>query len=184
MNVSPSKAAFAAIAILAPLTITLTLCVAPGCDDAPTHIYSAQLYEQANDCLDDYTALDIVTGGTGSSGCNPVCLVGGGATYVSTVCPPYATAVAPGAPDDPACIAALAAYQTCKWCMSTGNEPTCTYDGGDAGMVDDAGDQADSGGSDASDASDGGDGTADAITSDDAGDDGAMADADDAATDD
>ncbi len=165
------KAAFALIAVLAPLT--LTLWVAPGCDDTPTHIYSAQLYEQANDCLDDYTALDIVTGGTGSSGCDPVCLVGSGTTYVSTVCPPYATTVALGAADDPTCVAALAAYRTCKWCMSTGNEPTCTYDGGDAGSADDAGNLADGTAVDASD------GTADASTTADAGDDGPDGDADD-----
>ncbi len=51
--------------------------------------------------------------------------------------------------------------------MSTGNEPTCTYDGGDAVSADA------SGNADAS-----GDGNADASTSTDAGDDAQNGDAD------
>ncbi len=94
-SVATKVAAAACAGIAGLLLLALTLCVAPACDDTPRRIYSAQLYEQAKDCLDDYTPLDIVKGGTRRSGCDPVCLAGGGATYVSTVCPPYTTAVAP-----------------------------------------------------------------------------------------
>jgi hypothetical protein len=100
--------------------------IAFGCDDTPTHVYSAELYEQANDCLDDYVALDTVSGGSGSALCDPVCLVNGTTYYVSRMCAPYPGAVTAGDATDPLCAAALAAYQSCKFCQNTGNEPTCT----------------------------------------------------------
>jgi hypothetical protein len=125
----------ALVALAAPIAL-----VAFGCDDTPTHVYSAELYEQASDCLDDYVALDIVSGGSGSALCDPVCLVSGTTYYVSRMCAPYPSAVTAGDSSDPLCAAALAAYQSCKFCQDTGNEPTCeTPDGGeDEASVDEA----------------------------------------------
>jgi hypothetical protein len=135
-QMSPSIAWCAGVVALAfPVTLA-----AFGCDDTPTHVYSAELYEQASDCLDDYVALDIVSGGSGSALCDPVCLVNGTTYYVSRMCAPYPSAVTPGDATDPTCTAALAAYTNCKFCQNTGNEPTCTAPegGADEASADDA----------------------------------------------
>lgn len=118
-----------------------------ACSDAKTHVFSAQLYEQARGCLDDYAAIDVVEGGDGSARCAPACFVGGGAYYVSTMCAPFPAALAPADLDaaaDPTCVAALAAAAAGKSCSA----PVDAGDGrdaaGDAG--DDGGDAGDDGG--------------------------------------
>jgi len=103
---------------------------AASCNDAKTHVFSARAYEQANDCLDDYAAIEVVQGEVGSARCAPACLVGAGTYYVSTMCPPFPaslTAHDPDAAPDPVCIAALAANAAGKSCSAPADG------GGDAG---------------------------------------------------
>jgi hypothetical protein len=150
--------------------------VCASCSDVQTHVYGAQLYEQTNACLDDYAALDVVTGGTGSARCAPTCLVGGASYYVSTMCAPYpasltanaqwignaAVAATPGTPIDPVCAAALVAG-SCSAPVDAGGDggDAAGDDGRDAadGAGDDSGDAAgdDSGDDGGGDAGDGGD---------------------------
>jgi hypothetical protein len=112
-----------------------------ACNDAKTHVYGAQFYEQAQDCLDDYAALDVVQGETASSRCDPVCLVGGAGYYVSAVCAPYPTAFTVSASDaatDPVCAAAIAAFVAGKSCTAPAADGG--DDGGDGAGDDGAGD--------------------------------------------
>ena len=130
----------------------LALCAigaAVACDDANIHVFSAQLYEQASDCLDDYAAIEVVPGDNGSATCSPVCLVGAGAYYVSTMCPPYPDSLSPPDPDaapDPVCVAALAANAAQRSCSAPSGD-----DGGD-----DGGEAGDDGGGDDGGGDDGG----------------------------
>jgi hypothetical protein len=122
--------------------VVATLAVG-GCDDVSVHIYTGQLYEAANACLDPSTAIDVVSGGATSTQCTPVCLVGPATTsppvYISTVCPPYPGAYfaeteadidggldAAANATDP-CVPAFIAYDQGASCVSTGSP-----DGGDA----------------------------------------------------
>jgi len=135
---------------------------AVGCDDPEEHIYTAELFEPASNCLDPYSALDIIAGGDGGQAtCAPVCLVGGNATYVSTVCPPYPEGYDTSG-TDPSCALALADYATdgggryCGDLTDTG-VATPTPDASDAATAPDSAsvDAADAGTSaDAADAAD------------------------------
>jgi hypothetical protein len=160
----------------------LAAVVATACNDVQTHVYSAQLYEQSSDCLDDYAAIDVVTGGSGSARCAPVCLVGSGAYYVSTMCPPYPAALTASDPDaapDPLCTAALAAADAGKSCSAPPDAAgEAGDDGGDA-AGDDGGDASGDDGGDAS-GDDGGDASGDDggdASGDDGGDAGGGGDA-------
>jgi hypothetical protein len=115
-----------------------------GCDDVGVHIYTGQLYEAANACLDPSTAIDVVSGEATGTQCTPVCLIAPATTsppvYISTVCPPYPGAyftetqadldggldAAQNATDP--CVPAFIAFDDEASCVSSGGG-----DGGDGG---------------------------------------------------
>ena len=106
-----------------------------ACDDAKSHIYAARAFEPDRNCLDEYGAVDVVSGGEVSSKCGVVCLSNAGTTYVSTVCPPYpplfGVELADAAIGD-TCAAALAAHARGDTCVPDGGS-THPLDGGDGG---------------------------------------------------
>lgn len=133
----------------------LAVGVAPACNDAKTHVYSARAYDTQADCLSDYAALDVVPGDTGAATCAPVCLVSGATYYVSTVCAPYPSAYVVYAADagvdaatDPTCQSAIAALAASKSC---GAPADAGGDGGDDGGDDGGGEAGDDGGGEAGD---------------------------------
>ena len=120
-----------------------------ACDDAKSHVYAARAFEPDRNCLDDYGAVDVVSGGDVSSKCGAVCLTNAGTTYLSTVCPPYpplfGVELADAAIGD-TCAAALAAQARGDICVPDGGSTHPVdggADGGDGGgAADDGGDAA------------------------------------------
>jgi hypothetical protein len=134
------------------------LAVLPGCDESGPRVYTAQAYEPANGCLDDYVPVGLVMSAALFPTCDPVCLELGNVLYVSTVCAPYPATAVPVAPEDSAdCATALA--------LATSDT------GGLCSAVDASPGGSDGGGSDDGAAGDGGTGS----TLGEAGDDGASA---------
>jgi hypothetical protein len=133
------------------------LAVLPGCDESGPRVYTAQAYEPANSCLDDYVPVGLVMSAALFPTCDPACLELGNVLYVSTVCAPYPATAVPVAPEDSAdCATALA--------LATSDT------GGLCSAVDASPGGSDGGGSDDGEAGDGG-----TDTLGEAGDDGASA---------
>ena len=61
------------------------LSLLPGCDESGPRVYTAQAYEPANGCLDDYVPVGLVMSAALFPTCDPVCLELGNVLYVSTV---------------------------------------------------------------------------------------------------
>jgi hypothetical protein len=64
--------------------------------DGDSHIFQAQQYEPAQDCVDLGVAIDVISGGASSYGCSPECLVydapdAAQVIFVSNQCGPYPT---------------------------------------------------------------------------------------------
>ena len=135
------KRALAVAAILAGGGLGVAAAMA-GCDDGASHIYAARIFEVDRGCLDDYGAVDVVSGGEPSSTCAPVCLTNAGTTYVSKVCPPYpplfGVESADAASND-TCAAAFAALARGDSCLPDGGGSTHPADGGVEGGADDGG---------------------------------------------
>ena len=127
------------LSMLAVAGLAAVLPSAGGCNDPAQHVYMAQLFEADRMCLDTYSALDVSPGGGGDTWCAPVCLVGGGAIYVSSVCPPYPSTYDTSG-TDPGCAAALAAFTRGDECLDDGgssNPPMSDASTDDAGTTDD-----------------------------------------------
>ncbi len=97
-----------------------------ACDGYDSHIYAGELYEQARNCNDNPSSVDVVDGVTPPVPCDPICLIlptydgdGGTAAYVSTMCPPLPPA-ADTSQTDPRCPPALAAYNRIDICLDGG----------------------------------------------------------------
>jgi hypothetical protein len=124
----------------------VVLMLAASCDDKPTsHVYVAQLYEPARDCLDPSTSIDIVSSGDGPLSCAPACLVApsppapnSAKVYVSTMCAPYPASLDTSGTDE-TCAAALAAFARADVCASDGTSSS-PADGGAEDASDDASD--------------------------------------------
>lgn len=106
-----------------------------ACDDDSRYVFTARRYNDANACLEDYTAVERVPGDGVSVRCAPACLAVRDVLYVSPVCPPLpdiAVAVDEG---DPRCKAALDAYRAEAFCSSAGaaQDDAGEDGGGDAG---------------------------------------------------
>lgn len=80
-----------------------------SCLTTQSYVYSAQRYDPTGDCLESYTAVELVNGTGASSACPAACLTVGADLFVSTVCPPLPTIATAVPPDAGDCIAALAA---------------------------------------------------------------------------
>ena len=134
-----------------------------SCIATESYVYTAQKYDETNDCLVDYTAIETVNGSAVSATCPAACMMVGDALYVSTVCPPLPVIATPVDLDggDPAiaaaCRAALAAAErggTCDDPVEGGAD--ASEDGARDGSGDDGGGDANDDASADADASDGG----------------------------
>jgi hypothetical protein len=126
-----------------------TFAVFAACNDPEEYVYSAAPFDTVNDCLDPYQGIDVVSGGTGADNCAPVCIVGSGLVYVSTVCPPLPDpSVWDESGQNGACAAALSAFarmDMCNpdggssnpWVMQDGSTPPTGDTGDDDGSTDD-----------------------------------------------
>lgn len=71
-------------------------------DEDPRYVYTAQKYDPALGCLEDYAAVETVPGDSVSSVCPVTCLTANASVYLSTVCPPVpaiATALDAASPE-------------------------------------------------------------------------------------
>jgi hypothetical protein len=100
-----------------------------ACDDDPRYVYTARRYDDANGCLEDYSAVERVPGDGVSVRCAPACLAVRDVLYVSPVCPPLPENAVAVDGSDPRCKAALDAYAAETFCSSGGGEEES--DGGD-----------------------------------------------------
>lgn len=125
---------------------------AASCITTETYVYTAQKYDEANDCLAAYTPVETVNGSGARATCPTACLSVGEALYVSTMCPPLPAVATPVGADAGACKAALAAAARGGTCDARGEGGADAS--GDASI--DASSEAASGdaASDADDASD------------------------------
>jgi hypothetical protein len=141
------------------LAVALLLVVVAGasCDnEGDSHVYVAQRYETARDCLDPSTSLDVITTAQAGLACAPTCLVqpsppapNGGNVYVSTMCGPYPANLDTSG-TDARCPLALAAYAR--------GPDVCNSDGTSTNPIDagaDGGGGSSDGGEDASSGDDG-----------------------------
>jgi hypothetical protein len=109
------------------------LAVLPGCDESGPRVYTAQAYEPANGCLDDYVPVGLVMSAALFPTCDPVCLELGNVLYVSTVCAPYPATAVPVAPEDStdcATALALATSDTGGLCSALDASPASDDGGG------------------------------------------------------
>jgi hypothetical protein len=130
-----------------------------SCISTDSYVYTAQKYDPTNDCVNAYSAVEVVNGSGASAKCPPVCLMVGADVYVSTLCPPLPDIATAVDNDAGPCIAALAAAASGGTCdtpvESEGGDEDGGAEGGDqdaeaddaaggdaaeAGAIDDAGD--------------------------------------------
>ena len=119
-------------------------------------MYLAQKYDPANDCLESYKPIEVVSGSGAGSSCPATCMTVGADLLVSTVCPPLPTIATEVPADAGDCIAALAAVKKGGTCDAppdggevdadagmdaSAGEPDAEVDAADANMpIVDAGD--------------------------------------------
>ena len=115
-----------------------------SCDDDSRYVYTARRFDEANGCVDPYTAIERVEGDEVSVLCPEACLTVKDVVFVSTVCPPLPSIAQELGEDDPRCQAALEAFRSEEYC-----DPS---ERGDGGVEEDGGEE-DGGGED-EDASD------------------------------
>jgi hypothetical protein len=119
---------------------------AAACDDGYHYVYTAQRWNDASGCLEDYTPIEVVPGDGVSSNCPALCLTVGEDLYVSTVCPPLPSNATAADPQTSPCKEALAAAAKEISC-SAGD--ASDGDASDDGASDDgAGDEGDAGSAD------------------------------------
>ncbi len=103
------------------------LLAAEACDDSVrSHVFSGRQYEDARDCLDDPSSIDVVDGPEPGA-CDPKCIVappdpdsGIATLYISTMCPPLPPAPFDTTGTDPRCSYALLLYNQNVTCLSDG----------------------------------------------------------------
>ena len=128
-------------------TATLTSCISTD-----SYLYTAQKYDPDNDCVNAYSAVEVVKGSGASAVCPRTCLMVGDDLYVSTLCPPLPAIASAVDSDAGTCIAALAAAATGGTC----DAPAPTEGGADEAGAEAGDEDADmdaSGEPDAADAS-------------------------------
>jgi|GEM_PF-3532051 len=104
--------------------------LASACITTEAYVYTAQRYDSAGACLEDYRAIEQVAGKGASSQCAPTCLEVDGELFVSTMCPPLPGIATAVPDDDPTCAAARAASRAETSCTAPAPE--------EAGAADDA----------------------------------------------
>lgn len=124
--------------VLAAVTLAAGAATAACLSEDPRYVYTAQRFDPAAGCLEDYAPVETVPGDTVLSTCPAACLTVDGEVYVSTVCPPLPDIASPLEPSDPACQAALEAARREVSCSDEeGAEPE--DDAGAADADDDGG---------------------------------------------
>lgn len=124
------KRAALALCSLALLAAAFAACL----DEDPRYVYTAQKYDPALGCLEDYAPVEVVPGESVSSVCAPTCLTANGEVYLSTVCPPVPAIATELDAASPECQGALDASRLEASCSASeeeegdGGEP----DGGEA----------------------------------------------------
>jgi hypothetical protein len=108
-------------------SIALLVSTFVACDDDPRYVYTAQRYDEAAGCLEEYSAIEVVPGDSVSVRCPPACLSVGDDLYVSPVCPPLPDNAVAVDPSDPTCAAALEAARSATLC----DAPEEEQDGGE-----------------------------------------------------
>jgi hypothetical protein len=134
--------------VLAPVALTAAAAVAvAACHEAEQYVYTAQRYDEANECLEDYAPIEMVSGSEVSSLCPATCFAVDTDVYVSRLCPPLPPNATEGDPSTSPCKEALAAAAKNVFCSSLdaseddgggGDEAGGDDDGGDAGADDGA----------------------------------------------
>lgn len=112
-------------AALASIVATV-LAPVVACNDTGTYIFLAQQYEPGNQCVDNYSAVDVISGDDPGALCSPVCITNMGTYYVTSECPPYPPDFGQAGLDgavDSTCTAALAAFARGNLCVD-GGPPT------------------------------------------------------------
>ena len=109
------------------------LILSVACDDPDSYVYTARKYDPVGDCLEPYTAVELVSGSHASVTCDPTCLTVGKDTVVSVVCPPFPAIATPLEQDAADCVAALRVFDA----AACGAPPADAGDGGSTGDADD-----------------------------------------------
>lgn len=103
-------------------------------DEDPRYVYTAQKYDPALGCLEDYAPVETVPGESVSSVCPVTCLTANASVYLSTVCPPVpaiATALDAASPE---CQEALDAARLEASCSAPAEEDEEDGEAPDAGQ--------------------------------------------------
>jgi hypothetical protein len=128
---------FRAVAVTAVLA---AVAFAASCISADSYVYTAQKYDEADDCVNAYTSIEVVKGSGASANCAPSCLMVGGDLYVSTLCPPIPDIASAVDSDAGPCIAAIKAQASGGTCDNPVVDEAGTDEGGaDEGGSDEAG---------------------------------------------
>lgn len=119
-------------------TAVLAAGATAACIATDSYVYTAQLYDPTNDCVNAYKAVEVVKGSGASANCPPTCLMVGADLYVSTLCPPLPDIATAVDSDAGTCVAALAAAATGGTCDMPVESEGGADDGGAEGGADDA----------------------------------------------
>lgn len=111
------------------LAAAATIVVA--CSDAKVYVYTAQKWNPAASCLEEYVPIETVDGDGADSTCPAACLSVGDDLYVSTLCPPLPANATPVPATDPVCKEALAAEAQKRACAGPVAAPDAAEGGED-----------------------------------------------------
>jgi hypothetical protein len=109
-----------------------------SCADDERYVYTARRFDAANACLGPFTPIERVVGEGTSPNCPPTCLTFKDALYVSPLCPPVPVEATEVDAEDPACQAAVEAFENEALCDAPADE-----DGGEDGGSEEAGEEED-----------------------------------------
>jgi hypothetical protein len=105
------------------------LALGVACSPARSHIFIADFYEAAIDCLDVGVGVDVADGPPSDQACDAACVVQPeGGVYVTSQCRPYPLGWDTSG-TDPSCSAALAARARGDFCVDGGNPEDGSADG-------------------------------------------------------
>ncbi len=121
--------------------LAVVVALAASCEDVRSYVYSARKYDATNACLNDYAAVEVVSGSGAEAYCPPTCFSVAGTIYVSTMCPPL-----------PAAATALPADASpCSDALDAGAQEASCANAGGGGAQDASGEGGDDGGGEGGD---------------------------------
>ncbi|MBS2018478.1 MAG: hypothetical protein JST00_36775 [Deltaproteobacteria bacterium] len=98
-----------ALAVRSLFALAAAAALGAACVTTETYVYTAQKYDAANACVEDYRAIEVIDGKGAKSTCPASCLLVNGELFVSTMCPPLPAVAAAVALDAADCKAAIGA---------------------------------------------------------------------------